>query len=370
VAPVVANVKLANGRVLELANIPWQLISDGAYIEGTAGTNFYGRAIVDNSVVRTVRWNTPSSAAAGAVISPSVVYGPDFLLAAGSGGDLVIQPGENQPGIGPALLRTRDGFTYPLPAQPPYPEALYAVDPSGAVVYTDHAGSARFYRCHQNPADHSPRGALDPPSVKGSTVTLRGWTFDPDASSSSLSVDVYEKTATGQHAIGRFAATGASPDVDKARGVKGNHRFGATFAATDGRHTYCAFAINAGYGTKNPLLGCRTVVVHGAPSGALDRVTARSRTATLSGWAIDPDAPSQALAIHVYDATTGNRFLGAFPSTVARADVNRAKRVSGVHGYSISIPTTRGRHVYCSYAINVGPRAANTRLGCQAVTAF
>ncbi|MCW2523224.1 MAG: SpoIID/LytB protein [Frankiales bacterium] len=365
---MVGTVKLANRAVIKLANIP--PVADAQYVsvEGAIGNIFYGRAIVDNHADRLVTWTLPPNAAAGSTVLPKVVHNAQYALAAGNSGDFVLQTTGYAPGFGTQLLFMRDGFTYPLPAQPPYPEPLYVVDPTGAVVYTDHDGAARFYRCHQNPADHSPRGALDGPSVKGSTVTLRGWAFDPDATSASLSVDVYDQTS-GRHMVGRFAATGASPDVDKARGIKGNHRYSVTFAATDGRHTYCVYAINAGYGTTNPALGCRSVLVHGAPSGALDHVTASSTTATLSGWAIDADAPAQALKIHIYDATSGNRFVGAFDSTVARPDVNRVKHVSGVHGYAITIPTTAGRHVFCSYAINVGPPATNPRLGCQAVTA-
>ena len=100
------------------------------------------------------------------------------------------------------------------------------------------------------------------------------------------------------------------------------------------------------------------------PFGSLDLGAAGAGLTRVAGWAVDPDAATDPLSIHVY---SDGRFLGAGPSSVARPDVADAfPGVGPTHGYDLTFADTGGSHNVCSYAINVGP-GGNVLLGCRTV---
>lgn len=218
---------------------------------------------------------------------------------------------------------------------------------------------------------HLPGGRFDRASAVGSTVSLTGWAADRDAPKTSIPVDVYESSARGLHGIGRFATTVNRPDVTRSTGFAGPHGFGVRFAAADGTHRYCLYAINVGAG-GNASLGCQTVTVRGAPVGHFDGVTAHagtsyggSATVTVAGWTFDPDTPSAAIQVAVHDGSTQ---VAAPIANGPRPDVNRVRKVAGAHGFSVTVKAAPGRHQYCGYAMNVGPPAHNSLLGCATVS--
>jgi hypothetical protein len=101
-----------------------------------------------------------------------------------------------------------------------------------------------------------------------------------------------------------------------------------------------------------------------SPSGMLDRVTANGYVVTVHGWAYDPNATSQALKVVVND----NGALAAYGMTAAvRPDVNAAFKITGLHGYTLTMRLSRGIHTLCAYGINVGP-GLNALLGCRTIT--
>jgi hypothetical protein len=53
---------------------------------------------------------------------------------------------------------------------------------------------------------------------------------------------------------------------------------------------------------------------------------------------------------------------------VSRPDVGATHAGYGdLHGFDATLPLLAGKYTVCVYGINVGPVAANTSLGCQAV---
>jgi hypothetical protein len=103
----------------------------------------------------------------------------------------------------------------------------------------------------------NPIGSFDGAKVSGRSVAVRGWTFDPDRAAKPIAVHLYLD--------GRWAraltAGGARPDVAAViRGAGAAHGWSTSLAIPAGRHQVCAYAINSGHGTTNPLLSCRTVV--------------------------------------------------------------------------------------------------------------
>jgi hypothetical protein len=86
-------------------------------------------------------------------------------------------------------------------------------------------------------------------------------------------------------------------------------------------------------------------------------VTSLGNTVTVSGWATDPDAPNQALQVHVY--------ADGQPQLAALAGEPHA--TAGAHGYTATLSLSEGTHSVCTYAINVGSGTSNTHLGCRTV---
>jgi hypothetical protein len=93
-------------------------------------------------------------------------------------------------------------------------------------------------------------------------------------------------------------------------------------------------------------------------------VTASGSTVTVSGWAIDPDAPTRPLGVTVAEGATS---VAAGTTSVLRPGVNRAHHTTGTHGYAFSFDATAGVHDYCVTVANTGWGSADpTR--CASVT--
>ena len=213
----------------------------------------------------------------------------------------------------------------------------------------------------------APRGSFDAVSAGVSTVTVRGWTYDPDAPASNIDVHVY---VDGRY-TGVMTANQARPDVPRVYpGVGPSTGYSGTFAALPGRRTVCVYGVNIGDGYTNPLLGCRAVNVAAfpphVPIGSVDAASTSVLSVTAGGWAIDPDNPTAPVRVHVY---VNGRVVGAITADQPRSDVKAAyPRATADHGFQWNRTLAGGTHEICFYAINIGAGSANPRLGCQTVT--
>lgn len=94
-----------------------------------------------------------------------------------------------------------------------------------------------------------------------------------------------------------------------------------------------------------------------APIGHQDTVRAVERgVIEVAGWAAERDVEAQ-IDVHIY---VDGRGAAASPAALDRGDV-------GAHGYSVTINVGEGTRRVCSYAINAGPAAPNSLLGCADV---
>lgn len=101
----------------------------------------------------------------------------------------------------------------------------------------------------------APFGMLDAATSTGTGIRASGWAIDPDT---SASIGVHLLVDGRQAAV--FIARDSRPDVAAVYPGSGPlHGYAVTVPAGPGTHSVCAWAINAGAGTVNPLLGCRTV---------------------------------------------------------------------------------------------------------------
>ena len=72
------------------------------------------------------------------------------------------------------------------------------------------------------------------------------------------------------------------------------------------------------------------------PTGTLDKVEATN----VDGWSLDPDTPDKPVTVRFYiDAPyPQGEFAGEVETNLMREDVNKAKNVSGLHGFHWNIP--------------------------------
>lgn len=143
-----------------------------------------------------------------------------------------------------------------------------------------------------------------------------------------------------------------------------NRGFATTLTVPGGLWSVCVFARA---GLRTTLIDCRGFISTpgGNPIGGLDVPRARTDgTATLAGWAIDPDTTGP-VDVHIY---VNGRFLQAERANVTRHDVGRIYPAYGSgHGFRVQPFLGLGSHEVCAYAINVGTGWVNSPLGCKTV---
>lgn len=208
-----------------------------------------------------------------------------------------------------------------------------------------------------------PFGSLDAVASPGpGQIRVQGWAVDPDTIG-AIGVHVYVNDAYA----GATTASRPRSDVGAVWPAWGpNHGFDTTVGAWGGRNRVCAYAINAGLGSVNPLLGCAVVQLPtGNPIGSVDAVSpAGPGTARVQGWTLDPDTAAP-IGVHVY---VDGRFAGERLASRPRGDVGAVHRGYGPdHGYDTTVDVPAGRSTVCVYAINAGPGTANPLLRCTVV---
>ena len=99
-----------------------------------------------------------------------------------------------------------------------------------------------------------------------------------------------------------------------------------------------------------------------SPIGSLDVSYQKGIGLVVSGWALDPDGPTTAVDVHIYDNGAGH----AAPANVERADL-APLGYGTAHGYSSAWSATPGLHEVCVYGINGSAGGSNTLVGCETV---
>jgi len=111
------------------------------------------------------------------------------------------------------------------------------------------------------------------------------------------------------------------------------------------------------------------------PVGALELAAAAGPgQVRIRGWALDANAPTQALAIRLVvggragEPEVATYELGSIADLSRRAVRLKYPEAGGRHGFDLSVPTVKsGRQRVCAYALDVDP-GEDTLLGCKGVT--
>ncbi len=265
-----------------------------------------------------------------------------------------VRADRSRPDIAAAYGRgDKHGFSVTIPAAPgSHTVCAYAIDSS--------AGGNTPLDCRTVVVrDAAPVGAVDAVTTTTSSLTVSGWSLDPDTSAPN---DVHVYVDGAGTAV---RADRSRPDIGRIFGKGDQHGFTHTASVRPGRLEVCVYGMNTAPGANTPL-GCRTVVVEppatAPPVGALEAVTASSTGVTLSGWAVDPDTTAST-SVHVYVDGVGV----AVTADGRRPDVAAALGRGDRHGYTYTKALAPGAHTACVYAINTGA-GGHTLLGCRNFT--
>jgi Cysteine-rich secretory protein family len=233
-------------------------VSPGDHRVCTYAINQYNGASNPQLGCLTVR-NTPMGHLDGAKPSPSGTsvggwaLGPDvtnpLAVHLYFNGHIVkaVSAGASRPDVGRAYpaFGSGHGFTAAVPNQNGL-LCAYAINGAGN-------GNNPLIGCRW--VDTNPFGRVDGAGRWGGGVRVRGWAMDPDTTG-AVTVHVY---IDGRPAA---AVTAASPRADLAAAFSAystSHSFDTVVPLGPGLHSVCAYAINRGSGSGNPLLGCQIV---------------------------------------------------------------------------------------------------------------
>jgi hypothetical protein len=208
-----------------------------------------------------------------------------------------------------------------------------------------------------------PVGSIDGIRVSSRSVEFSGWAIDPDTAG-SIEVHAYVD-GVGIPLLADRERGDLAPHYPQ-HGTK--HGFADKLTVPIDAKTLCLYAINVGRGS-NTTLGCRSIMTPAAsdaaraPVGNLDSFAVAGTTATIGGWAIDPDT-ANSVKIHVYVGSEGREYS----ANRTRNDIAEAYPPYGAaHGFTEQIELPAGSSRVCVYAIDTRG-GANTTLGCRDVT--
>lgn len=264
-----------------------------------------------------------------------------------------------------SATRTDVGRVYPQYGNAHGYSARFAADPAAGevCVYAINTGPGStntLLGCR--PPTSNPIGSVEAATASGpGAVRVQGWAVDPDTGD-PIKVHIY---ANGRFVRGPWANQ-PRPDLTSAFGPSVvNHGYDAVVSVPEGRQEICVFAINAGPGTTNPRLGCRTVNVPGtSPIGGLDVATPAFGRIEVAGWAADPDTPGP---VNVKLSVDGE-VVAETTTDRARSDVTRVYPFATNPGFAATLSVVgSGPRTVCATASNAGGGSARS-LGCRQVT--
>ena len=205
-------------------------------------------------------------------------------------------------------------------------------------------------------ANDDPLGRVDVWKLYGRYLTVTGWAFDPNYTTSGVRIWFHVNGTPTTY----VQTTVYRPGVNAHYNITGNHGFTKTLRLNNGTNNVCAYAMNLGAGHYTRI-GCKSVLLTGQPVGNVNSVAQKGNVVTLTGWSFDYDAPDTPLTVV---ARVNGALAGTVPSTIMRPRINAAFHGTGPHGFTITVRIPAGTSTVCIYALNKGP-GSTARPGCR-----
>ncbi|MBO0778241.1 MAG: hypothetical protein J2P37_05365 [Ktedonobacteraceae bacterium] len=204
-----------------------------------------------------------------------------------------------------------------------------------------------------------PSGYLDSASANG---ILTGWALAPRHPEQAVTVQVYVDglISKGGKLIATLQANGSRDDINKTTGYSGNHGFSWLLPElyADGKHTFYLYVVDPDGGPRR-LVGGAPKNLSSKSAKSYGQVDGISSDGKVTGWALSPEAPLQALTVYVYadgSASKGGKLIGTIQANQPSADANQESGYGGDHGFSWQLPGKYrlDKHTFYLYVFNPG----------------
>ena len=179
---------------------------------------------------------------------------------------------------------------------------------------------------------------------------VKGWAFNPDEPDAELPVRVEMRNADNQvYQNYHFTTNILRADVNDTYHLTGEHGFDNEYFISNipaGTYTIRVFASNLADGEKQVGGDNTLTITRSEPQGHLDVFEPLPRGFKVQGWAYDPDDPTESIHISVTVARENHTVYKIVNLTtdVLREDVNKAKGITGNHGFSVTVPVGTGNY--------------------------
>jgi Zn-dependent metalloprotease len=170
---------------------------------------------------------------------------------------------------------------------------------------------------------------------------IRGWAFDRQSSSDSITMHYYIGGPTGSGAPLFIGSTNVDrPDVNAAFSISGTHGFALPIPQQyyDGApHAVYVYGLDQ-QGIFNPLIDGTAYTFNFA--GAEGHVDSVGSDGVVRGWALDVNSKSTSIAVHYYIGGPAGSGAAGFATTanISRPDVNSVWGATGDHGFQFTVP--------------------------------
>ena len=207
----------------------------------------------------------------------------------------------------------------------------------------------------------TPEGNLTAVTPSPNSLTISGWSVDPDDVTGTVPVSVQIDSSWYALSANQVGADLSS----QYPGAGTAHYFTGTYALSAGNHTLCVYLVNAGGAGGQGTLGCQVVSIPitPAPVGAITTTSSANGTISFAGWAVRPDAPTAPVHLAINFGTTWTALTTGDPNAVAPTQVTGA---GPDQGFSGSFAAPAGSQSFCVWASPT--QGAAIQLACATVT--
>ena len=193
---------------------------------------------------------------------------------------------------------------------------------------------------HIQPATQS---ELEDYSTYSRGCQIKGWAFNMDKPGEQLAMRVEVRTADGTlYREDKFTTDVMREDINEKYGLTGAHGFRHYInehEAPAGTYKVKIFANNLIKEDVQVGEEKTFTIVRTNPNGTIDGQEQQERSFKVWGWAYDPDEPDQQIPIRIEVKKADGSSLKTVQvkTDVFREDVNKAKGITGDHGFSTTV---------------------------------
>jgi hypothetical protein len=202
----------------------------------------------------------------------------------------------------------------------------------------------------------TPEGSIVSATGAAGGISLTGWAVDADNQFAAVRTSIWVDGKWNYQWLADQSST-ASKLAFPIAGT--GHGFAGLVPAAPGSHSVCVYAFNT-YNGVDAGFGCKTVTVpaNSAPSGYVAPLTVVAGGVVINGWAVDPDAKSQAVVMSAWvDDTKNYQWPADADSSTYPALEAQFAGAGTKHAFSYKLGLTPGSHKICVYAFNRGAGA-------------